>query len=133
MSEKEYAKVIAKNLRRIMVETGKTQADLSRDLGISKATISSWMNGTRIPRMPKIDMLCHYFNIPRAALMEEHTGRQSESSTYYLNPETAKIAQRVFDSPEARILFDAAEGSTPENLLLAADLLRRLKGTNPDG
>ena len=36
MSEQEYAKVFAKNLRNIMYINRKTQADLSRDLGISK-------------------------------------------------------------------------------------------------
>lgn len=37
MSEQEYAKVFAKNLRNIMYINRKTQADLSRDLGITKA------------------------------------------------------------------------------------------------
>lgn len=47
MDNKEYAMIIAKNLRRIMYDHGKTQADVARDLHISKATLSSWMNGTR--------------------------------------------------------------------------------------
>lgn len=71
MSEKEYAKIIAKNLRNIAYNAGKTQADISKDLGISKATVSSWMNGTRIPRMDKIDLLCHYFNVSRSDIMED--------------------------------------------------------------
>ena len=70
MSEQEYAKIIGANLRRVMGEHGKTQADLVRDLKISKTTLSSWMNGKRTPRMPKIDLLCHYFNCSRAELME---------------------------------------------------------------
>lgn len=69
----EYAKIIAKNLKAIMYEHKKTQADVAKDLGINKATVSSWMNGTRIPRMPKIDLLCHYFNVSRADIMEPHT------------------------------------------------------------
>lgn len=72
--EEKYARVIANNFRRVLLEAGKTQTDLSRDLGISKATLSSWANGTRIPRMPKIDLLCHYFNISRSDLMEDHSG-----------------------------------------------------------
>ncbi|HAB94850.1 MAG TPA: XRE family transcriptional regulator, partial [Lachnospiraceae bacterium] len=32
-----------------------------------------------------------------------------------------------------RVLFDAAQDSRPEDLQMAADLLRRLKKTNPDG
>lgn len=75
MSEREYAKIIAKNLRNIMFDADKTQADMSKDLKISKATISSWMNGTRIPRMDKIDLLCHYFNVTREMLMEPDHGR----------------------------------------------------------
>ena len=47
INEKEYAKVIAVNLRNIMYERHLTQADLARDLNINKATISSWMNATR--------------------------------------------------------------------------------------
>lgn len=73
MSEKEYAKVIAKNLRNIAYNAGKTQADIAKDLNISKATVSSWMNGTRIPRMDKIDLLCHYFNVTRTSIMETET------------------------------------------------------------
>lgn len=87
MNEAEYAKIIATNLRRIMYEHHKTQADLARDLHISKATISSWMNGTRIPRMPKIDLLCHYFNISRADLME----KQNESSISSLSPDESSL------------------------------------------
>ena len=61
MSEQDYGRIIGANLKRLAWERKKTQADISRDLGISKATVSSWMNGTRIPRMDKIDMLCDYF------------------------------------------------------------------------
>lgn len=70
MTESEYSKVVATNLRRIMFERDKKPADVCRDLDISKATISSWMNATRTPKMPKIDLLCKYFNCSRADLME---------------------------------------------------------------
>lgn len=72
MDAKEYAKIVAKNLRRIAVENGKQQIDIAHDLGVNKATVSSWMNGTRTPKMSKIDMLCRYFNCSRADIMEEH-------------------------------------------------------------
>lgn len=73
MTSADYGRIIAKNLRRIAYENGKTQADMCRDLRISQATISSWMTGVRVPRMSKIDLLCHYFNCTRSDLMEEHT------------------------------------------------------------
>ena len=71
MSQEEYAKIIAKNLKRIAYEHHKTQADIARDLKLKQGTVSSWMVGTRIPRMDKIDLLCNYFNCSRTELMED--------------------------------------------------------------
>lgn len=132
MSTQEYAKKIGKNLRRIASDAGKTQADISRDLRINKATVSSWMNGTRVPRMDKVDLLAHYFNVQRSDIMGD-SDENPQHHEYYTNPETAKVAQQIFDDPDLHALFDAARDSKPEDLLMAADLLRRLKGTNPDG
>ena len=103
MNNQEYAKIIAQNLRRIFYYNGKTQADVSRALGISKATLSSWMNGTRIPRIDKVDLLCHYFNVPRSAIMEPH-----EEEDYYIESEAKDLAQFLKDNPEYRVLFDAS-------------------------
>ena len=127
MCEKDYAKIIASNLRRIAYEAEKSQADISKDLKISKATVSSWMNGTRIPRMDKIDLLCHYFNVKRSDIMEEKQHDQ------YYDPETSEIAEAVFRDPDLRMLFDAARDTNPDNIRLAAEMLRRFKNTNPDG
>ena len=49
------------------------------------------------------------------------------------NDEASRAAQEAFDDPDLRILFDAAKGSRPEDIRMAAEMLRRLKGTNPDG
>ena len=134
MSEQEYAKIISKNLRRIMYEHGKTQADVAKDLKISKATLSSWMNGTRIPRMPNIDMLCHYFNITRVELMEEYdevskTGHDKE----YYDPETLEMAQALYDNPDLRALMKAAMSVKKDSISSLTDLLHTMKETNPDG
>ena len=130
MGTEEYGKIIARNLRRIASDANKTQADIARDLRLNKATVSSWMNGTRVPRMDKVDMLASYFNVNRADIMEEHS---SAKRSYYLDPETARVAQDLFDDRNLHALLDAARGNSPENIRLATDLLAKLKGTNPDG
>lgn len=132
MSTQEYGRIIGKNLRRLASDAGKTQSDISRDLRINKATVSSWMNGTRVPRMDKVDLLAHYFNVHRSDIMGDDV-EKNQHAEYYTNPETAKVAQQIFDDPDLHALFDAARDSKPEDLLMAADLLRRLKETNPDG
>lgn len=78
MDSKEYAKIIARNLKRIAYEHKRSQADIARDLKLKQSTVSTWMVGKRIPRMDKIDMLCHYFNCSRADIMEEHQDNDEE-------------------------------------------------------
>lgn len=73
MTNQEYAKITSKNLKRIAYEHQKSQADIAKDLGINKGTVSSWMTGARVPRMDKIDLLCKYFNCKREDLMEPET------------------------------------------------------------
>lgn len=58
---------------------------------------------------------------------------ENQEDPYYLNPETAKIAQEVFDDPDLRMLFDASRDSKPEDIRMAAEMLRRFKQTNSDG
>lgn len=120
MDNKEYAMIIAKNLRRIMYDHGKTQADVARDLHISKATLSSWMNGTRIPRMNNIDMLCHYFNVKRADIMEEKLEVQTsgQAKVYYENAETAQLAQEMFEDGDMRALYDMKKNMSPERFAI---------------
>lgn len=126
----DYGKIIAQNLKRIAFENDRTQADICRDLHLSDSTVSSWFNGTRIPRMDKIDLLAHYFNCTRSDIMEYH---KNPKHTYYLDDETAKIAQEILEDRDLHALLDSAKGNSPENLRMVSDLLKKLKGTNPDG
>ncbi len=59
-----------------------------------------------------------------------HTDGQSD---WYIDPETAKIAQEVFSDPDKRVLFDAARTARPEAIRFAAQLLEQWKETNPNG
>ena len=86
----EYAKTFSKNLRNIMNASQKTQADMSRDLKISKTTLSSWMNGYRMPRMSKVDLLCHYFNCSRYDLLENDG---TPMMTTRLSPEEVEMVE----------------------------------------
>ena len=130
MSEKEYARIIGANLKRIAYEHGKSQVQMSRELKINKATISSWMNGTRVPRMDKIDLLCSYFNVKRADIMEPQSPdvkNPQHQAGYYLDDETAQAAQEIFENRELRTLFDVARKASASDLQTAYDVLLALK------
>lgn len=84
---KDYGRIISQNLKRISYENDRTQADICRDLHLSDSTVSSWFNGSRIPRMDKIDLLCNYFNCKRADLMEPYSPKKEGFS-----PEIQEVA-----------------------------------------
>lgn len=56
-----------------------------------------------------------------------------KTKKYYLDEETAEVAQSLFENDDMRLLFDAAKDSKPEDLHMVADMLNRLKQTNPEG
>lgn len=110
MAENEYAKVIAKNLKRIAYEHQKSQADIARDLNIKQATLSSWMTGNRVPRMKMVDRLCNYFNCSRADIMGEkepgEMGRTAALESVLLN-KINYTANQLTDEGKARLLLYA--------------------------
>lgn len=59
----EIKRLFSINLKRIMLENGKTQSDIVKDLSFRQATVSDWLNGKKYPRMDKIEMLAQYFRI----------------------------------------------------------------------
>lgn len=63
--------IFSKMLNYYMNKNGKTQVDLINDLGINKSTISTWCNGTKMPRMGTIQTLADYFGIMKSDLIEE--------------------------------------------------------------
>lgn len=63
--------IFAENLRRLMDEAGKTRKDICEALGISYFTVSSWVNGSKYPRMDKVEMLAKYFGVSKSDLIED--------------------------------------------------------------
>ena len=111
MTTEEYGKIIAKNLKRLAYEHQKTQAEIARDLGINKSTLSGWMNGARIPKVSKIDMLCNYFGCTRTDIMEREDAPKKDTVT----------------DEQAELVRLALKGK-PENVSLVLNLFKKLEG-----
>lgn len=111
---------------------GISQGKLEKELGFSNGSISKWKNGT--PKPERLQKLAEYFGVTMEYLM---TGEEKEDSQeYYLNEETAKAAQEIFENKELRMLFDAARGADPEDLKalhsMALALKRKERGNIDD-
>lgn len=71
MSDEKEKKIFSDNLNYYMKQHGKSQADMIVDLGINKSTVSTWCNGTKMPRMGTIQTLADYFGVKKSNLVEE--------------------------------------------------------------
>lgn len=98
---------------------------VSKDTGIAQSVFSSWKNGISTPKQDKMKKIAEYFGVSVDYLM---TGKEKEGGEkYYLNDETAEMAQHLFENKELRVLFDAAKDASPEDLKTTYDMLMALK------
>ena len=127
MPEEIYKKIFSKNLNHYMEINQKSQTDIINDLGFNKSAVSTWCNGTRLPRMDKVEALAKYFGINRSDLIEEKETVETSDEPYYLNDETRQIAQEAFENPELRTLFHVARDIPPERLKAHIEFMKSLK------
>ncbi len=113
------------NLKRLREQANLTQEELSIKTGLSKSTISMYERGERFPSEQILELLADIFNVDMNVLL----GKQTKS-TYYLNPETARLAQEALDDPDTKILLDAKRDLSPEDLQYVIGLIKHLKNKN---
>ena len=70
--------IFSRNLRYQMEQHNKSYQDISDALGISYFTVTSWANGSKYPRMNKVEQLAEYFGILKSDLIEEKTEEHRE-------------------------------------------------------
>ena len=126
MSDEDYRRIFARNLSRYMELCNKKQADIINDLGINKSAVSTWINGTRMPRMDKVQALADYFGINKSDLLEEK-GTQEEDNSYYIDEDAKELAQFLFKNPEYRVLFDAAKDVSADDLEMVKTIIDKFK------
>lgn len=114
--------------RQLLKAKGLTVADVSKGTGISQSTLSNWKKRNNLLSMKNAALIADFLDVSVDTLM----GNTKESVPYYLNEESAQIAQEIFENPELRALFHTVRDVRPEDLKMVADLAERLKRTNPD-
>lgn len=110
--------------QRLLDEKGLKNADVSRGTGISNMTLSDWKHGKSTPKYDYMKKIAQFLDVT----VEYLTGEENDNSEkYYLNDETAEIAQEIFENKELRLLFDAAKDAQPEDLQTVHQMLLALK------
>ena len=70
--------IMAQNIQYYMDLNNKERRDVCRDLGIRYTTLTDRIKGNTYPRIDKIELLAHYFNITKADLVEERNDKKAE-------------------------------------------------------
>lgn len=126
MSDEEQKKIFSTNLSHYLILNGKSQKEVADAIGVSPQTFNTWMQGIALPRMGKVQKLADYFGIAKSDLIDIKS-KSTETPSYYTNPETAKIAQEIYENKELSLLFDAAKDAAPEDLQTVHTMLLALK------
>lgn len=127
MSDETSRIIFSANLKRLLELNDKQPADIVRDLGIPFSTVSNWINGLKMPRMGKIEMLAEYLHCEKSDLIEDKGDKVPDA--YYMNDEARELAQFLFDKPEYKVLFDAARKVKKEDIQFVKDLMDRMIGS----
>lgn len=93
--------IFAENLRNLLIERNKKQADLARFTGATSATVAYWCNGQSMPRAKMIDKICLFLHCS----VEDLTVDRNKPVEYA--PEDI-MAEQLRDNPRLmRLLFYA--------------------------
>lgn len=104
---------------------GITAYKFCKDTGISQSTISTWKKKRNLISGEIAQTIVNYFNVSLEYLM---TGEEKEGGEkYYLNDETAEMAQEIFENKELRALFDVQRGMSAEDLQALHNMALALK------
>ena len=110
------------------IELGMTQEDLAVELGLQKSAIAKYENGRveNIKRTTIIKMANILHCTPAYLLGFDDNDASVAPSGYYTDPETARLAQEMFEDPEMRSLFHMKRNMEPEKFQAHYDMMKKL-------
>lgn len=115
MNSVERVKTICKE-RKIPI------SKVERDLGYANGYIGQLKKG--VFPADRLQDIAEYLGVSSEYLLN---GDEKEENKYYINEETAEMAQALFENRDLRVLFDAAKDASPEDLKTTYDMLMALK------
>lgn len=90
----------SRNLRYQMELHNKSRRDISDSLGISYFTITTWVNGSKYPRMYKVEQLAKYFGISVSDLVEN---KEKPTENSGLSEEKRELMAFVDSLPDEKV------------------------------
>lgn len=95
---------------------------LEKDCGFSNGYIRGLRRGV-LPN-DRAQIIANYLGVSIEYLT---TGEEKDQGTYYINEETAEMAQAIFESKELKMLFDVQRDMSAADLLALHNMALALK------
>ncbi|MDY2739988.1 MAG: helix-turn-helix transcriptional regulator [Acidaminococcus sp.] len=124
----EAMSLFSKRLSALLNEHNINQAELAKKLGVSESTVGKWLLMKSLPRMGIIQKLSELFQVSKSYFLEEIV---DDRRTYYLNPETAELAEQLRTNAGLRMLFKASADLDPDKMKEAYNYVQYLKSKEP--
>lgn len=117
---KSALEIFSENLRNQLFAKRKTQAQLSKHLDVTGATVSRWANGISMPRPDMLDRICTFLMCSAEDLMTDH------SKVIELAPEDV-LAEEMNERPRLFRLMFIASKMSDENLDALIQIAEKMK------
>lgn len=94
-------KAFCENFNRLVDESGVSRADIARALDVSNGAITTWLSGTRMPRLNIIGKIADFFHVSRDALIAQNMDVQSRDvhdlleDLFYDNPIVLRAVRNI--------------------------------------
>ena len=102
--------VLAKNLKKYILKSGKDRMSIAKDLGFPYSTLTDWVNGKKYPRIDNIEKLAVYFSVSKSDLIEDFEEIKKDNdrlSTIIVklrtNKELLDVVERLLSLEKAKL------------------------------
>lgn len=107
---------INERIFRLLEDKKLTARGMADHIGTTEGVVSAWKKRGTEPKSKYIQDIADYLGVSEKYLM---SGKELT--------DTEEVAERLHKDPKLRMLFDAADGASPEDLELAAEMLKKMK------
>ena len=115
------SEIFAKRFKELRINAGVTQTEVSRYLGITKATVSYYESGKRMPSNLIIRKIATYFKVPIDYLLGMDYVMEDSNDEYLKDDTLLKIIRR------SKVLSSFILDDPRTNVKLLEEYIRKLK------
>ena len=109
--------VLAKNLKKYILKSGKDRSTVAEDLDLSYSTLTDWVNGKKYPRIDNIEKLAGYFNVSKSDLIEDFEEIKKDNDRLATIIVKLRMNKELLDVVERLVSLDKAKLESLSRLL----------------